>query len=40
VINFIELVSQNFESWIDSLMDEENKIIMESREYLENILNR
>lgn len=37
---FIELVSQNFENWIDALMDEENKIIMEPGEYLEDTLIR
>ncbi len=37
---FIELVSQNFDDWIDALMDEKNKIIMEPGEYLEDTLNR
>ncbi len=37
---FISLVSENFESWIDALMNEENKLIMEPGEYLEDTLNR
>ena len=37
---FITLVSQNFESWIDALMSEEKKIIMEPGEYLEDTLVR
>ena len=37
---FISLVSNNFETWIDALMSEENKIIMESGEYLADTLIR
>ena len=37
---FINLISNNFEDWIDALMNEENKIIMEPGEFLENTLIR
>lgn len=37
---FISLVNSNFENWIDALMDEDNKIIMESGEFLEDTLDR
>lgn len=37
---FISLVSSNFDTWIDALMDEDNKIIMEPSEFLEDTLNR
>ncbi len=33
-------ISSNFEIWIDVLMDEDNKIIMESGEFLEDTLDR
>ena len=37
---FISLISSNFESWIDALMDEDNKIIMAPGEFLEDTLDR
>jgi len=37
---FISLVSDNFENWVDALMNEENKLIMEPGEYLEETLIR
>ena len=37
---FISLVSENFEKWIDALMIEDNKLIMEPGEYLEDTLVR
>lgn len=37
---FISRVSSNFENWIDALMDEDNKIIMEPGEFLEDTLDR
>ena len=37
---FINLVSENFENWIDALMSEDNKIIMDKGEYLEDTLTR
>lgn len=38
--NFITLVSNNFDNWIDALATEERKIIMQPGEYLEDTLIR
>jgi adenylate kinase family enzyme len=37
---FISIVNENFENWIEALMKEDNKIIMEPGEYLEDTLIR